>query len=290
MNPIKREAYTPKPAWLRIKYVPNAKIEATEGLLAELGLNTVCAEANCPNYLECFSRKVATFMILGIHCTRNCKFCNVAHNEPQAVDDNEAEKVAKAIQTLGLKYAVITSVTRDDLEDGGANHFAKVVRKSKELSQATAIETLIPDLKGDINSLKLVVDSNPEVISHNIETVPRLYDTVRPEAIYQRSLEVLSHIKDLNNNIYSKTGLILGLGETKEEVIEVFNDLLAHKCDFLTIGQYLAPSKLHHPVIAFITPEQFDEYRTIAKAMGFKHVASAPLVRSSYHANEAIGL
>jgi lipoic acid synthetase len=214
----------------------------------------------------------------------------VTHHDPQVIDENEPEKVAKAIKTLGLKYTVITSVTRDDLDDGGAAHFAKVVRKSKALSPSTAIETLIPDLKGDIEALKVVVEANPEVISHNIETVPRLYEAVRPEAIYTRSLEVLSHIKKLNPQIHSKTGIMLGLGETKEEVIDVFKDLLAHKCDFLTIGQYLAPSKLHHPVVAFITPEQFEEYGAIAKELGFKHVTSGPLVRSSYHADAAIDL
>jgi len=259
-----------------------------ENLLKSLGLNTVCVEANCPNYCECFSRKTATFMIMGTNCTRNCRFCNVRYADPQLPDPQEPEKIAKAIKTLELKYAVITSVTRDDLPDGGAGHFKKVISEVRQASPETAIEVLIPDLGGKIDSLKLITDAAPTVISHNLETVKSLYSCVRPDAEYTRSLKLLENIKLLNEKIYSKSGIMVGLGETTKQVYELFEDLLKVGCDFLTIGQYLAPSKEHIPVKEYIEPAQFEEFAATAKQMGFGFIASAPFVRSSYNAAEAI--
>jgi lipoic acid synthetase len=242
----------------------------------------------CPNYVECFSKKTATFMILGVNCTRNCRFCNVTNREPQKVDADEPNRVAEAISKLGLKYVVITSVTRDDLPDGGAAHFAATIRAIHESCPDTAVEVLIPDFQGNQEALKIVADANPEVISHNIETVKALYDQVRPQAIYERSLEVLKNIKLFAPSIRSKTGIMLGLGEEDTQVYEVMEDLRAVGCELLTIGQYLAPSMEHYPVQEYITPEQFDRYGKIAKEKGFAFVASAPFVRSSYNAAEAL--
>jgi len=277
-----------KPDWLKITYRDTPNREYVEKVLRSMSLNTVCNEANCPNYLECFNRKTATFMILGVNCTRNCRFCNVTFGKPEDVNINEPENIAKAVAQLGLKYVVITSVTRDDLPDGGAEHFAKTIKWIKKLNPNTAVEVLIPDLKGDIDSLKIVSYALPTVISHNIETVPRLYFAVRPQAIYNRSLDVIKNIKILNSSIHSKTGIMLGLGETKEEVIEVFKDLREIGCEFLTIGQYLSPSKAHYPVVEYIHPDTFKEYNDIALEMGFSFVTSGPYVRSSYHADEAV--
>ena len=279
-----------KPGWLRARHVHNPNLDMVETLLAQLNLNTVCKEANCPNLAACFSKKTATFMILGTNCTRSCTFCNVQHAEPQSLDPDEPERVAAAVLALGLQYVVITSVTRDDLPDGGAGHFASVIRAIKKTSPQTAVEALIPDFQGDLDALRLVTEAAPAVISHNMETVAPLYPTVRPGADYQRSLSILQAIKAQNPNIHSKTGIMLGLGETKEQVYTLFDDLLAVDCEFLTIGQYLAPSKAHHPVRAYIPPEIFDEYGETARKKGFSFVASAPLVRSSYQAGEALGL
>lgn len=231
-------------------------------------------------------------MILGVNCTRNCRFCNVTNSEPQRIDADEPKRIAEAVSKLGLKYVVITSVTRDDLPDGGAAHFAATIRTIHELNPDTAVEVLIPDFQGNKDALKLVTDANPEVISHNIETVKELYDQVRPQAIYERSLEVLKTIKDLAKDlapdIRSKTGIMLGLGEKAEQVYEVMDDLRAVGCEFLTIGQYLAPSSAHYAVQEYVTPPQFDRYGKIAKEKGFAFVASAPFVRSSYNAAEAL--
>lgn len=277
-----------KPDWLKITYRDTPNREYVENILSNLSLNTVCTEANCPNYLECFNRKTATFMILGVNCTRNCRFCNVTFSKPESVDVNEPENVAKAVAQLGLKYVVITSVSRDDLPDGGAEHFAQVIKSIKKLNANTAIEVLIPDFQGYVDALKIVSAALPAVISHNVETVPRLYSAVRPQAIYRRSLEVLKNIKLLNSAIHSKTGIMVGLGETKAEMIEVFKDLRAVNCEFLTIGQYLAPSKEHHPVVEYIHPDMFTEYKKIALEIGFSYVTSGPYVRSSYHADKAV--
>lgn len=279
-----------KPEWLRRPYIIDPNQEVVESILKELHLNTVCNEAMCPNYAECFARKTATFMILGINCTRNCRFCNVHNDLPQSVDPQEPRHIAQAAARLELKYVVVTSVTRDDLPDGGAAHFAETIHALRELSPQTAVEVLIPDFKGDLAALKTVADAVPTVISHNMETVSEMYQAVRPQAEYKRSLQVLQNIKQLNPQIRSKTGIMVGLGETKEQVAVLLDDLRAVGCEFLTIGQYLAPSKEHYPVQEYIHPDQFAEYESLAKQKGFTFVAAAPFVRSSYHAGEALGL
>jgi len=279
-----------KPDWLRIRYSNTANRVAVEGILEKLNLNTVCAEAHCPNYMECFSRNTATFMIMGTNCTRNCRFCNVAFEQPQQLDAKEPGNIAQAVKELKLKYVVITSVTRDDLPDGGAGHFAHVIQAIKHIAPETAIEVLIPDLQGNIAALKIITDASPAVISHNMETVTSLYTTVRPQAEYKRSLNLIKHIKLLHPNIHSKSGIMVGLGETKEQVHALFDDLREVGCEFLTIGQYLAPSKQHIPIYEYIEPAQFEAYGQVARQKGFDFVASAPLVRSSYHAGEALGL
>ena len=277
----------PKPEWLRLRYAQTPNQEAVEKLLDSLQLNTVCKEARCPNCRECFSRKTATFLIMGTNCTRNCRFCDVRNDVPQELDPDEPVRVAAAVRELGLKYVIITSVTRDDLPDGGASHFAQTITEIKKAAPETIIEVLIPDLKGSITGLQTVTDAKPAVISHNMETVSSLYSTVRPQANYHTSLELLKNIKVLNRDIRSKSGLMVGLGETKEEICGLFEELREVGCEFLTIGQYLSPSKHHLPVREYIQPAVFDEYGSIARKMGFSFVASAPLVRSSYHAGEA---
>ncbi|NMB26983.1 MAG: lipoyl synthase [Tissierellia bacterium] len=275
-----------KPDWLKVKIPNGAESNAVNEILNRLSLNTVCKEANCPNIMECFSKKTATFMILGSQCTRNCKFCNVTKGKPELVDEEEPINVANAVNELGLKYVVITSVTRDDLKDGGAGHFVRVIESIKDMNNDTIVEVLIPDFKGDEMALQKVVKAKPEVINHNVETIPRLYSTVRPMAIYERSLKLLENVKKMDKDILTKSGIMLGLGEKEEEVIELMKDLLKVDCDMLTIGQYLAPSKNHHPVIEYIHPDQFKRYEEIGMELGFKFVASSPLVRSSYHAAE----
>ena len=277
-----------KPDWLRVRYAGTSDLDVVEGLLRSLELNTVCREADCPNYRECFSRKTATFMIMGTNCTRNCRFCSVRYGIPEQLDPEEPQKVAQAVKLLELKYVVVTSVTRDDLPDGGAGHFAKTIEEIKLASPETAIEVLIPDFNGSLDALNTVVGAFPAVVSHNMETVKSLYEFVRPQACYNRSLNLLKNIKLLNPGIRSKSGLMVGLGENREQVYELFDDLREVGCEFLTIGQYLAPSSRHIPVIEYIEPSQFEEYGFIAKQKGFKFVASAPLVRSSYKAGEAI--
>jgi len=273
-----------KPEWLRIPYTENPNKHIVESILEKLNLNTVCAEASCPNYSDCFSQKTATFMILGTNCTRNCSFCNVNHALPHPADENEPDNISKAVAELSLRYVVITSVTRDDLPDGGAGHFAKVIRKIQTTSPETAIEVLIPDFGGCLDSLDIVTNSAPTVISHNMETVASLYSSVRPDAEYRRSLNLLKNIKLKNANIHSKSGIMLGLGEKKNEVLRLFDDLREVQCEFLTIGQYLAPSKNHFPVYEYVHPDKFKEYGEIALSKGFSAVASGPLVRSSYKA------
>lgn len=277
-----------KPDWMRVRINDTAKFNKVNNLLKNSGLNTVCVEANCPNRLDCFSKKTATFMILGSNCTRNCQFCNVHPGIPDHIDPEEAIKVAKAIKELGLLHAVITSVTRDDLEDGGAFHYVKVIEETRKLNPETTIEVLIPDLQGNKEALKKIVDAKPDIINHNIETVPRLYSAVRPQAIYLRSLELLKNVKSLNPEIITKSGIMLGLGEQKEEVVQVLKDLLQYQCEILTIGQYLPPSSKHYPLERYITPDEFDEYKVMGEDLGFIYVASSPMVRSSYNAAEAI--
>jgi len=273
-----------KPDWLRVPYFETQDSLYITDLLKVLSLNTVCVEANCPNRMECFSNKTATFMILGIYCTRNCSFCNVNYGSPQPVDEDEPTRIAEAVKKLDLKYVVITSVTRDDLFDGGASHFSKVIRTIHDLSPETSVEVLIPDL----SDIKIIIDESPAVISHNIETVESLYPDVRPKADYDRSLQVLRSIKEYSSGIYSKSGLMLGLGETHEEILKTFDDLIAAGCDFLTLGQYLSPSKKHYPVFEYINPQDFEKYADIAKSKGFLFVASGPFVRSSYNAVNAL--
>ncbi|NLM25945.1 MAG: lipoyl synthase [Firmicutes bacterium] len=279
-----------KPEWLKVKYRNTDEVIEVRNILRTLSLNTVCEEASCPNLMECFGRKTATFMILGKYCTRNCTFCNVEHNRPQHVDPEEPVKVAEAISKLNLKHVVITSVTRDDLPDGGAEHFAQVITEIKKRDQQVIVEVLISDLKGNVSALAQIIQAKPDIINHNIETVPRLYEAVRPQAIYQRSIQLLYQVKLLEPNMLTKSGIMVGLGETPSEVEDVLADLRQADCDLLTIGQYLAPSKDHHPVVEFVTPETFEKYKRIALDLGFKHVASGPLVRSSYHADQVSSL
>lgn len=271
-----------KPEWLRVKLQGAEKTHEVKEMLTRLSLHTVCQEANCPNLIECFARKTATFMILGSICTRNCTFCNVTKGNTQEVDPAEPANVAKAVTELGLKHAVITSVTRDDLPDGGAGHFAEVIKKLR--ATEVIVEVLIPDFQGDREALATVIKAKPHILNHNIETAPRLYPTVRPKANYARSLELLKNSKELDASIFTKSGIMVGLGEQEEEVLAVLRDLRAVDCDLLTIGQYLAPSAKHHEVIEYIHPDLFNKYKEAAYEMGFKYVASAPLVRSSYHA------
>lgn len=255
-------------------------------LLRSLNLHTVCEEANCPNIGDCFSRKTATFMIMGDICTRNCPYCNVNHGKPNPLDPFEPENIALAVNKLGLKHVVITSVDRDDLPDGGASHFAKVIKKVKELNHSITIEVLIPDFKGNIESLKTVVDSKPDVINHNIETVKELYKKVRPQGDYERSLKIIKAVKQLNKDIITKSGFMVGLGETKQQIVNLLTDLKNSDCEIITIGQYLQPSKNHLPVEKYYTEEEFKEFQKIGYEIGFKEVFSGILVRSSFHAGE----
>lgn len=274
-----------KPIWLR-KKLSNSAQKDMEQLLKDGGLHTICQEAKCPNISECFSKKNATFLILGDTCTRRCTYCNVKTGKPDGVDEKEINEVTIAVKKLGLKFVVITSPARDDLEDGGALQFYKVTKNILENTIDTQVELLIPDFKGNIDSIKKVVDSGAVIIGHNVETVPRLY-RVRRNATYERSLEVLRKIKELGgDSVKTKSALMVGLGETEEEMIEVFKDLLAVGCKFLSIGQYLAPSGDYEKVIEFIKPEQFDRYKNIALELGFEFVHSTPYARSSYLAHE----
>jgi lipoic acid synthetase len=277
-----------KPDWLKVKLSADATNSEVQKILNNLSLNTVCKEANCPNKMECFHRRTATFMILGKVCTRNCTFCNVTKGVTELVDPNEPENIAKAVGELKLKHVVVTSVTRDDLPDGGAQHFADVITAIRNATPDVTIEVLIPDFRGSSDALDKVIQAQPHVINHNVETVPSLYSAVRPMAIYERSLELLKEVKEKAPKILTKSGIMLGLGEKEEDVLKVLEDLRKIDCNLLTIGQYIAPSKLHHPVIEYIHPDVFEKYRLIAMEAGFSHVASSPLVRSSYHADKAI--
>lgn len=276
-----------KPEWLKKKMDMKPVMEM-EKMLRSLSLNTVCEGASCPNRGECFKNKTATFMILGSVCTRNCRFCDVSKGAPTHLDPNEPENVAIASEKLGLKHVVVTSVTRDDLPDGGAEHFAQTIRAIKQRLPESSVEVLIPDFEGSKDALMTVIDAKPEIINHNTETVPRLYPTVRPMAIYERSLELLKRVKELGSGIHSKSGIMVGLGETKEEILAVMDDLREVNCDLLTIGQYLQPSRKHLEIVEYITPEQFKDYEQIGLEKGFKYVASGPFVRSSYNAIEGM--
>jgi lipoic acid synthetase len=275
-----------KPDWIRIKISASDEVTRIKHMLREKKLHTVCEEAACPNLSECFQHGTATFMIMGDLCTRRCPFCDVAHGKPLPLDKNEPKHLADAIQALALKYVVITSVDRDDLRDGGAGHFADCINAIRQQSPNTKIEILVPDFRGRIEKAVAILAAEPcDVLNHNLETVPRLYKQVRPGADYQGSLDLLRQYHQAHPDTPTKSGLMLGVGEEHDEVLQVMQDLLDHGCSMLTVGQYLQPSKDHLPVKSYITPEQFDEYGRIAKAMGFKQVASGPMVRSSYHAD-----
>jgi lipoic acid synthetase len=287
--PIKVETtQTPlrKPDWIRVKISASDEITRIKHLLRERQLHTVCEEAACPNLAECFQHGTATFMIMGDLCTRRCPFCDVAHGKPLELDKNEPQHLADAIKVLALKYVVITSVDRDDLRDGGAGHFADCIEKIRRQTPATKIEILVPDFRGRMDKAIAILAAQPcDVFNHNLETVPRLYKQARPGADYAGSLDLLRRHKNALPQIPTKSGLMLGIGEQPEEVHQVMEDLLEHGCSMLTLGQYLQPSKAHLPVKSYVTPDQFDEYGALAKTLGFKQVASAPMVRSSYHAD-----
>lgn len=273
-----------KPRWLRRSLPAGPEYEKMRQLLKRSQLNTVCQEAQCPNQFECYSQGTATFMILGDRCTRNCRFCAVEHKPFGLPDPEEPQRVAEAVEILGLRYAVITSVTRDDLGDGGASLFAETIAAVRLRRPETLIEVLIPDLQGNWPALAKIVEAAPDVLNHNMETVASLYPRVRPEAIYRRSLDLLAQGKKLNPQLPTKSGIMLGLGETRDELLETWDDLLASGCDILTLGQYLQPSKNHLPVERFVTPEEFAELEQLALARGFAGVAAGPFVRSSYQA------
>jgi lipoic acid synthetase len=274
--------------WLRRKLPDQKILERMDLLLKELNLHTVCDSALCPNRGECFKKGTATFMILGNICTRNCQFCAVEKGKPLLVDQEEPYHIAQAAKHLNLRHIVVTSVTRDDLSDGGAKHFAQTIIEVKKILPKITIEVLVPDFEGSWEALKIVIDAQPEVINHNIETVARLYQLVRPKAAYKRSLELLRQVKIRDKHIISKSGIMVGLGEEKEEVVKAMKDLREVNCDIFTIGQYLKPSPHHLKVDSYIHPDKFEEYQKIGISLGFKYVASAPLVRSSYHAGEIL--
>ena len=281
VNPIKR-----KPNWIKSKIINSKEFFLTKSLINKSKLVTVCQEANCPNITECWSKKHATFMIMGETCTRACAFCDVSTGKPQPLDPFEPYKISNAVQKLNLNHVVITSVDRDDLSDGGSKHFHDVILATKKLNPKTSIEVLTPDFLRKGDAYKKVIEANPDVFNHNIETVPSLYRKVRPGARYFASLELLKNAKEINKNIFTKSGIMVGLGEKKDEIYQVMDDLISAKVDFLTIGQYLQPSSRHHPLEKYYTPEEFKEFGEIAKSKGFLLVSSTPLTRSSYHADE----
>jgi len=274
-----------KPPWLKRRLPTGKAYEKVRRLLDKNCLHTVCQEAHCPNIWECFSEGTATFLIMGDRCTRNCRFCAVAQGPSGPPDPEEPQRIAEAVQTLNLSYVVVTSVTRDDLSDGGAGHFAATIKCIRESKSDTRVEVLIPDFQGSETALDLVLEAAPDVLNHNLETVKRLYPQVRPQAIYERSLALMKYVYD-HSSIPVKSGLMLGLGESNEEVQNALQDLFDSGCRLLTLGQYLQPSKAHLPVQEYITPEEFASLRRKSLAMGFKEVASAPFVRSSYHAQD----
>jgi len=292
-NTAKFDANAPrlrKPPWIRVRLPSGNAVESLKNRLRERELVTVCEEATCPNIHECFSKGTATFMVLGEVCTRRCSFCDVAHGRPLPPDSNEPAQLARTVRDMKLSYIVITSVDRDDLRDGGAAHFAECIERVRELSPGIRIEVLVPDFrgKGKIDrALEIFADSPPDVFNHNIETVKELYRNVRPGADYQWSLELLARFKQQHPDIPTKSGIMLGLGETREQVDEALRDLRAHQVDMITIGQYLQPTAHHHPVLRYWTPGEFDSLAEYGYSLGFNHMASGPLVRSSYHADQS---
>ena len=291
-NPVKIEPIEPikKPDWIRIKLHTSTKFQDVKRKLRKSSLHTVCEEATCPNIGECFSKGTATFMILGDLCTRRCPFCDVAHGRPNGVDEAEPERLARTIKDMDLKYVVITSVDRDDLRDGGAAHFADCIKAIRSVSPSIKVEVLTPDFRGRLDkAINLLSSQLPDVMNHNLETVPRLYKQARPGADYQHSLDLLLNFKKINPQVITKSGVMVGLGESDSEIEEVMHDLKRHQVDMVTIGQYLQPTKGHLPVHRYVHPDQFRRFEEIGLAIGFKHVASGPLVRSSYHADEQAG-
>jgi len=278
-----------RPAWLRAPAPAGKNYRELKDLIERLRLHTVCESAACPNVGECWNQRTATFMILGNVCTRRCGFCAVQKGAPLPVDYDEPRRVAEAVQAMGLEFAVITSVNRDDREDGGAELFAQVIRAIRERVPGCGVEVLIPDFQGSHAAVEIVMEAAPDVLNHNTETVPRLYRQVRLGARYERSLDVLAHAKGTSPATPTKSGLMLGLGETPEEVLAVMRDLRTHHVDILTLGQYLRPSPKHLPIVRYVTPAEFEEFREAGYEMGFGHVESGPLVRSSYHAKKAAG-
>lgn len=298
-NPLKGESKTaripikvvpadrplPKPNWIRARSPNSPEVLRLKEILREQKLHTVCEEAACPNLGECFHQGTATFMIMGGICTRRCPFCDVAHGRPEPLDQQEPQHLAETISAMGLRFVVITSVDRDDLRDGGAEHFANCIRAVRNSSPNTSIEILTPDFRGrEERALAILATEPPDVFNHNLETVPRLYKQARPGADYKGSLQLIQRFKQLCPDVPAKSGLMVGLGETKEEIIAVLKDLRNHGCDNLTIGQYLSPSRHHLPVARYVTPDEFDEMASLARELGFDKVASGPMVRSSYHA------
>ena len=281
ISPIKK-----KPNWIKSKILNSEEFFLTKKIVNQNNLVTVCQEANCPNITECWSKRHATFLIMGNICTRACAFCDVITGKPKSLDILEPNKIANAVKKLNLKHAVITSVDRDDLKDGGAEHFNKVILKIRKLNPFTTIEVLTPDFLRKDESYKKIIDAKPDVFNHNIETVPGLYRKVRPGSRYFASLELLKNVKQIDKNIFTKSGIMVGLGENKNEILQVMDDLRSADVDFLTIGQYLQPSVKHHPLDRYYKPKEFEELELIAKSKGFLLVSSSPLTRSSYHADE----
>tara|TARA_Y100000590_G_scaffold79937_1_gene88768 strand:+ start:2977 stop:3915 length:939 start_codon:yes stop_codon:yes gene_type:complete len=281
INPIQK-----KPKWIRTKILDTQNYFKTKEIINKKKLHTVCEEASCPNISECWSKRHATFMIMGDTCTRACSFCNVRTGKPTTLDPLEPSKIALATKELNLKHVVITSVDRDDLDDGGANHFSNVILETRKINKNTTIEVLTPDFLRKGDAYRKVVNANPDVFNHNIETVPSLYRTVRPGSRYFASVNLLKSVKEINKKIFTKSGIMLGLGETKNEILQVMDDLLLANVDFLTIGQYLQPSVKHYPLKRYVHPDEFNELRDLALSKGFLIVASSPLTRSSYHADE----
>lgn len=273
------------PEYLKRPLIDTEKTRTVRKILKTKCLNTVCENARCPNKNECYTKNTATFLIMGNVCTRNCRYCNIGCARPEPLDENEPKHIAEAVQALGLKYSVITSVTRDDLPDGGAEHFAKCIKEIRALTPDVKIEILTPDFKGDKAALDIIIKAHPEVFNHNIETVERLFPTARPQAVYKRSLEVLKYVKN-NSDITTKSGLMVGLGESFEEIESTLSDLKSAGCDIVTMGQYIQPSKAHLPVQKYYTPEEFEDLKKLAEKCGIKHYQIGPLVRSSYNAAE----
>lgn len=288
--PVKIEPTTKpqrKPDWIRAKAPVGSEVARLKKILREQKLHTVCEEASCPNLGECFGNGTATFMIMGDICTRRCPFCDVGHGRPNPLDADEPKHMAETIKAMGLRYVVITSVDRDDLKDGGASHFVECIREARAASPELQIEILVPDFRGRMDvALAIMHDAPPDVFNHNLETVPRLYKQARPGSDYQHSLNLIKDFKASHPKVPTKSGLMVGLGETNDEILEVMRDLRAHDCDMLTIGQYLQPSLHHHPVERFVHPDDFKMFEVEGLKMGFNHVASGPMVRSSYHADQ----